>query len=354
MATYRKRGSTWQVQIRVKGQPPLSRSFPTKAAGQAWVESEEKALKGGAVKIPHGVTLRCLWSEYLTVTDSNTDKAFIKTFINRSLFLDKPVAKLTAPDFIAYRDEQLKTVKKSSYNRSIKPLLGAFRYAVEIKRFPSDCADCLKTTKLKAKATKRRRRFWDHEERAFSLACSNPTLAAVVVVLVETAMRSGELWLVKKANVRKGMIYIPEEDTKTKKPRTIALSPRALKAVDILKAQSATEMLVSASSCVLKKAFRLVCKEAGIVNLHMHDLRHEGLSRMSEQGFGPAEMMSQSGHTQLNQLGDYIHGNPVLIQKKLLALSRLEGNPLVEPEIYLGHLHSNMSVPMLSEAQPTP
>jgi integrase len=354
MATYRKRGSTWQVQIRVKGQSPLSRSFPTKAAGQAWAESEEKALKGGTIKIPHGYTLGCLLSEYLTVTQSSTDNAFIKTFINRCQFLDKPLAKLIATDFLAYRDSQLKTVKKTSYNRSIKPIIAAFRSAIEMKHFPADCADCLKATKLKAKATKRRRRFWDHEERAFSTVCSCPTLGAVVVVLVETAMRSGELWLVKKQNVRDGMIYIPEEDTKTKSPRTIALSPRALSAVDILMAQSATEKLVSLGAGVLKKKFRKVCHQAEIVNLHMHDLRHEALSRMSEKGFGPAEMMSQSGHTQLNQLGDYIHGNPLLIQKKLLAMSQLGGNPLVEPVIYLSHPRSSTSVPMLSEVQPTP
>lgn len=332
MATFRKRGSTWQVQIRIKGQPPLSRSFPTKAAGQDWVDREEAAAKRGTVKIPHSITLGALLSEYLTVTNSSTDKAFIKTFTNRCSFLDKPIVKLTAADFLSYRDDQLKTVQKASYNRSIKPLVAAFKYAIEEKRFPVDCADCLKTTKLKAKATKRRRRCHHDEENRFLSACSDPTLGAVVIVLVETSMRCGELWLAKKSNVRDGMLYIPKDDTKTKSPRTVALSPRALGAVDMLAAQSATDKLVARSEGVLKKKFRKVCAETGIVDLHIHDLRHEALSRLAEKGFGPAELMSQSGHTQLNQLGDYIHANPVLIRQKMLALSQSVGSPLMALE----------------------
>lgn len=317
MATFRKRGSSWQVQIRTKGQPPLSRSFTTKSAGQAWVDS----LKDGHRTLPKTMLFRDLLTEFTDNTESKVTKAFIKTFTNRCKFIDKPVAKLTTADFLAYRDEQLKTVTRDSYNRSIKPLVAVFKYGIESLRFPKDCLEMVKSTRLAAKKTKRRRRFMKDEEDRFMLHCSCPTLAAVVVVLVETAMRSGELFAIRKSDVMKGLIHIPQEITKTKTPRIVALSPRGLAAVDLLAAQSATDMLVSQSKGWMKKKFRAVCASAEIRDLHMHDLRHESLSRLSESGlFGPAELMSQSGHTNLAQLGDYIHANPVLIRQKLASL----------------------------------
>src|SRR5829696_8130677 len=41
MATIRKRGTNWQVQVRRKGSPPLSRSFLHKADAQAWARQVE-------------------------------------------------------------------------------------------------------------------------------------------------------------------------------------------------------------------------------------------------------------------------------------------------------------------------
>lgn len=316
MATFRKRGSSWQVQIRTKGKPPVSCSFPTKSAAQAWVEGQKEGRR-----VPTSITLRNLLEQYAQLTESKVDRAFIKTFTSRCVCLDKPIAKLTSSDFLAYREAQLKVMKATSYNRSIKPILGAFRMAIEHQNFPRDIADCLKTTKLKAKATKRRVRFMRDAEERFYLHCSCPTLASVVVVLVESAMRSGELFMAEKSWLRDGCLYIPDYATKTKRPRTVALSPRALGAIDLMIAQSATDKIVPLSAGVLKNKFRRVRDSAGLGDLHLHDLRHESLSRMSESGvFGPAELMNQSGHTNLAQLGDYIHADPMLIRKKLVAL----------------------------------
>lgn len=44
MATYRKRGDRWQVQVRRVGQPTLSRSFTTKADAQRWARHMEAEL----------------------------------------------------------------------------------------------------------------------------------------------------------------------------------------------------------------------------------------------------------------------------------------------------------------------
>jgi hypothetical protein len=49
MATFRKRGDKWQVQVRLNGCPPISRSFLLKADAVAWarqteVEADRRAI----------------------------------------------------------------------------------------------------------------------------------------------------------------------------------------------------------------------------------------------------------------------------------------------------------------------
>src|SRR3954454_4498529 len=46
MATFRKRGDKWQVQVRLKDGPPISRSFRLKADGETWALQTEAALIG--------------------------------------------------------------------------------------------------------------------------------------------------------------------------------------------------------------------------------------------------------------------------------------------------------------------
>lgn len=41
MASFRKRGGKWQVQVRLQGSSPLSRTFLIKADGQLWTRTVE-------------------------------------------------------------------------------------------------------------------------------------------------------------------------------------------------------------------------------------------------------------------------------------------------------------------------
>ena len=50
-------------------------------------------------------------------------------------------------------------------------------------------------------------------------------------------------------------------------------------------------------------------RKADVRDLRFHDLRHEALSRFTEQGFSPLEIAEISGHKQLGQLRAYTHLN---------------------------------------------
>ncbi len=58
----------------------------------------------------------------------------------------------------------------------------------------------------------------------------------------------------------------------------------------------------------ISRAFKRVCKHAGIEGLTFHDLRHEATSRLFEkQGFNAMEVSSITGHKSMQMLKRYTH-----------------------------------------------
>jgi integrase len=70
-------------------------------------------------------------------------------------------------------------------------------------------------------------------------------------------------------------------------------------------------------------AFRRACQELRIVDLHFHDLRHEGISRLFEADWDIPQVASVSGHHDWNMLKRYTHLRPsVIAQKEALRLKK--------------------------------
>jgi integrase len=57
-------------------------------------------------------------------------------------------------------------------------------------------------------------------------------------------------------------------------------------------------------------AFRLKCKDLKIEDLHFHDLRHEGTSRLFEAGFSIEQVALVTGHKDWKMLRRYTHIKP--------------------------------------------
>jgi integrase len=74
---------------------------------------------------------------------------------------------------------------------------------------------------------------------------------------------------------------------------------------------------------LLKGAWRRICKRAGIKNLHIHDLRHEAISRIAEVGhlgstpFTLLDLAAISGHRDLRMLARYAHLCPGHMARRL-------------------------------------
>jgi hypothetical protein len=50
VATFRKRGSRWQVQIRLQGHAPITKTFTQRADAEAWARQREVAIERGEIE----------------------------------------------------------------------------------------------------------------------------------------------------------------------------------------------------------------------------------------------------------------------------------------------------------------
>jgi integrase len=62
-----------------------------------------------------------------------------------------------------------------------------------------------------------------------------------------------------------------------------------------------------ASADAISAAFTRACKLLGIDDLHFHDLRHDGISRLFEMGWTIPHAAAVSGHRSWSSLKRYTH-----------------------------------------------
>ena len=64
-------------------------------------------------------------------------------------------------------------------------------------------------------------------------------------------------------------------------------------------------------------SFQRACDRLGIQDLHLHDLRHEGITRLFEQGLDIPDVAMISGHISWATLKRYTHLKPANVLEKL-------------------------------------
>jgi integrase len=85
----------------------------------------------------------------------------------------------------------------------------------------------------------------------------------------------------------------------------VTLPPEALKLV--LKQGRTAGIIFPHSAESISTSFTRACKILGIEDLHFHDLRHEGVSRLFEMGWTIPQVATVSGHRTWNSLKRYSH-----------------------------------------------
>jgi len=140
MATIRKRGSTWQVQVRKTNHPLKSKTFRLKADAVAWARRVEVDLdRDYAIGMDldlRKVQVRDLLARYQREVTSQKksfaqESAAIDQLI-RENFADVRISDVGPADFAAFRDRRLKIVKPATVVRQLSILQNAFNVAKQV------------------------------------------------------------------------------------------------------------------------------------------------------------------------------------------------------------------------------
>ena len=319
MATIRKRNGKFQVQIRRQGSESYSKTFRRRQDALAWAREMEVAADRSLLEFDprslEKIFLRDLVARYRDEVSPGKKSREVETIILNA-FLREPMCKkslrkLSNADFAAYRDRELKNVKPATLNRRLSILNHMFEIAriewgVQV---PSNPVASIRKPKNGPHRDRRLKAGEFERLMAACKQCRNPHIKPIIILAVETAMRRGEILAIRMRDIdfERERLHIPI--SKNGRSRVIPLPSIAKSILE----NSATDMrageaeVFPVSANALRLSWERIRNRAGLPDLHFHDLRHEAVSRLFEQGKTMPEIAAISGHRDFRMLARYAH-----------------------------------------------
>jgi integrase len=335
MATITKRGdSQWQMKIRRKGFPAISKTFDT--SGEAEAEAtilESEMIRGVFVdrSEAEGTTLFSALERYEREVSKakkgyEQEKWRIKSWKADPL-AKRSLASLRGADFSKWRDDRLKVASPATVRLDLALISHLFSYSAT--EWGINVINPVKSIRMPKIDNARERRFVGTEDKYLLYALiesgagtrSNNWIHPMVILAIETAMRQSELLSLEwdKVFIDKGYLRARGVNGRaTKNEDQYRDIPLSLLAKDILKAipgGTGSSVFPTTQSAV-KQVFQRACVRAGIDDFHFHDLRHEATSRLAEK-LQLHELMKVTGHKDTRMLARYYHPKAEDLAKKL-------------------------------------
>lgn len=322
MATYRKRGKKWQAIIRRLGSAPISRGgFHSKLAAQEWAVPIERDLLAGRYN-PSKHTLQDALDRYAREVSPKKRgarwEAFRLAAFQRSTMAGTPLSRLTEDDIARWREDRLQEVSGATVRREMNLWQSVFEVARKewkwIERNP--VVDVKKPPSPRSRQRGVRQAEIDALAKHFTAAGMREVFDGFLLG-IETAMRAGELWSLERSQIDLAQGVARLTKTKNGDAREVPLSPAAIAIMERLLADG-RDVLFSVPPASRDALFRKGRKAAGIEDLHFHDSRSEGVSRLSKV-FDVLELARVVGHRDIRSLMHYYRTDAADLAKRLAA-----------------------------------
>lgn len=324
MATFRKRGDKWRVEV-VRSGIRQSATFDTKRQAEQWANEVESGLLSGKTtgKTSGDKTLADALERFLlevspTHRGHKREATTLRLWINTHPLRGRRIDRIAAHDIAAWRDERLDKVMTSSVRREMTILRSVFEAArldwgwiavnpmADVRKPPNPPARTRRPTPDEIE------RLCDAlgymNEKATNLS---QEVAIAMLLSIETAMRAGELLTICPAtfDVFARTVHLP--NTKNGSARIVPLSTRAIELIGQL-----PEGRFTVSSASLDALFRKAKKCCLIDDLHFHDMRAEALTRLAKK-VDVLTLARISGHKDIKMLMVYYRESAADIAARL-------------------------------------
>ncbi len=334
MATFRKRGSAWNVQVRRKGHEPVTATFDTKAQAEAWARDVEAEMDRGTFTSTKGAkdtTVQTLFERYAKEVSTLKlsgwwEVSRVKWFITHVPFMQKVVLDLAPDDLQRWRDKRLKVVSAATVNRDLNFISAVFGHAIKEWRLPLR-QNPVSLVRRPTPPRARRQRWAEEDIQKIKVSCryvegvapasSEEYVPYLVLLAVETAMRRGELVALRIEDVYLDKRYAHLRATKNGDTRDVPLSRAAVALLTTLIGNKKKGRLIPFSATHLANILRGKMTEVGLRHLHFHDTRREAATRMSKKLSNVLELAAVTGHKNLKYLQIYYNPDPTELADKL-------------------------------------
>ena len=334
MATFSKTRFGWQAQVaRRVGDKTVrkAKTFKSKRDAQIWAREFEVGLSAGTASTD---TLAQVFDRYARERSAGKKgrrweeirlNRFKSDIANGKPLGDFLIGDVTRADLVAWRDARLSEVQAASVKREMNLLKHVFVTATdEWELLP---VNPMSKVKRPASARRRKRRVLPDEIEKVSAALdlgSEPWVSekqitgAAFLFAIETAMRSGEILNMKNRDIGGSVVHIPE--SKNEHARYVPMTARA---VEILgKVRNGNEDPAARPFAIDSDSrdsrFRLAVKKAKVDDLHFHDTRHEGITRLARR-LEILDLARVTGHKNLNELLTYYEASGDELAERLNA-----------------------------------
>jgi integrase len=322
-------GNGWQIRIRRKGYPAVYETYRTKGAARRRIREIEHLMDEGkwrdsaqAATTTLGEALERYRHQITPWKKGATQEDQLCRRLQKRKLAEYSLANLRGKHLAEYRDQRLKEGRSRA---TVRNELAALHHLFEVARqeWGMEALDnpVKNVRKPKVPQGRDRRLKPGEEERILGKAREmDLELWVFLVVALETGMRSGEILDVTWGEVALDRKVIRKlDDTKNDGVRGVPLTTRAVQAFRSLGPEEEGRVFRWEKPNGVSQRFRddLVAslnreaKEQGlepIMDLRIHDLRHEATSRFFENtDFDLMEISEITGHRDLRMLKRYTH-----------------------------------------------
>lgn len=326
MATITKRATGFQVQVRRKGFPQVSKMFKSRREAEAWARLVESEQDRG-IFLDRSEAERCTLADLIRryiaeVTpekkSSESERIRLERFLREESICAYKASALTGRAIAAWRDQRLLTVSSSTVARELAILSHVINTA--IREWGIHITNPVGLVRRPKPAKGRERRLSETEEevllRELTRTTRNRWIRPLVILAIETGMRRSELLRLKWNDISISRGVVSLSDTKNGDSRSVPLSVRARETLQGLPVSIDGRVFPTTQEAV-RLAFERAVKRAKLEDFHFHDLRHEAVSRLFEKGLNIMEVASISGHRSLQMLKRYTHVDAEKLARRL-------------------------------------
>ena len=325
----RKRLGKYFVEIKRRGHKSIYKTFNQKSDAIKWGRSVELQLDQSRYRDTSNASKTTLLSvmerhlkERLRVVREPNKEQSRFNVIKKHDIVKRSLSSLSPQIFARYRDERIDDgLSNSTICRELSFMSIAIKKAIRFYNCWLPEHPIPNNIKPKENPP-RNRRLEEGEFDKLMEHCKtkrNSYWCSMIEFAIETAMRLNEQLTLKwdQVDLKKMMITILAEHSKTGVERKIPLTPRAIEILNEIPRHIKGRVFpVSLNN--FQRAWRSITRNAEIKNLHWHDLRREACSRLMERGLSISEVQMFTGHKTLSlMLQTYSSHNPSVVAKKL-------------------------------------